>query len=44
MVEPRRANAGEVCRAASVPHAVGSKQQFGAAYLLSSPRFTSSIA
>jgi hypothetical protein len=28
MVEPRRASIGGFCRAASVPHAVGSKQQF----------------
>jgi len=27
MVKPRRASAGELCRATSVPHAVGFKQQ-----------------
>src|SRR5437867_13245003 len=29
MVKPRRASPGGLCRAASVPHAVGFKQQFG---------------
>src|SRR5262245_38205555 len=29
MVKPRRASTGGLCRAVSVPHAVGSKQLFG---------------
>src|SRR6185436_6775453 len=36
MVKPRRASAGEFCRAASVPHAVGFKQQLDVAPPLSS--------
>ena len=32
MVEPRRASAGEFCRAASLPHAVGSKLQLAVAF------------